>query len=125
LPTLHPSNPLTFPMTTLQISPFSLTLEEEDSAILHLRLVLSYFLFILISCHFTYQKKKKKLISCHLVSLIKILYDDSFLKSYESCPVTCSEPSFVSVASTAVLHLCMTLLLCVFFSFPSCLIKLR
>jgi hypothetical protein len=125
LPTLHPSNPLTFPMTTLQISPFSLTLEEEDSAILHLRLVLSYFLFILISCHFTYQKKKKKIISCHLVSLIKILYDDSFLKSYESCPVTCSEPSFVSVASTAVLHLCMTLLLCVFFSFPSCLIKLR
>lgn len=102
-------------MTTLQISPFSLTLEEEDSVILHLRLVLSYFLFILISCHFTYPKKKK-LISCHLVSLIKILYDDSFLKSYESCPVTCSKPSFVSVASTAVLHLCMTLLLCVFFS---------
>lgn len=101
LPTLHPSNPLTFPMTTLRISPFSLTLEEEDSVILHLRLVLSYFLFILISCH--------------LVSLIKILYDDSFLKSYDSCPVTCSEPSFVSVASTVVLHLCMTLLLYVFF----------
>jgi hypothetical protein len=107
LPTLHPSNPLTFPMMTLRISPSSLTLEEEDSVILHLRLVLSFFVLILISCL--------------LVSLIKILYEDYFLKSYDSCLVTFGEPSFVSVVG---LHPCMTLLLCVFF-FPSCLIKVR
>lgn len=108
LPTLHPSNLLTFPMMTLRISPFSLTLEEEDSVILHLRLVLSFFFFILISCH--------------LVSSIKILYDDYFLESYDSCPVTCSEPSFVSVE----LWFCIFVwLYCYLFFFPGCLIKLR
>lgn len=46
LRTLRPSNPLTYPMMTLLISPFSLIPEEEDSVILHLRLVLIYFFFL-------------------------------------------------------------------------------
>ena len=58
--TLHPSNQLTFPMMTLRISPFSLTLEEEDSVILHLRLVLIHF------CLYSFD----------VVLLLKMLYAD-------------------------------------------------